>query len=62
MSSYINIPIFFILYFGYKVAKRTNIIPLDEIPIRHFLAIAEHEEKEELKPSKAWNWLTILWS
>lgn len=34
VSSYINIPLFAILYFGYKFIKKTKIIALEDIPIQ----------------------------
>ncbi|ERT00433.1 hypothetical protein HMPREF1624_03804 [Sporothrix schenckii ATCC 58251] len=62
ISSYINVPIFLALYFSYKFIRKSKIIPLSEIPIGHFLDIAENEEaEEEKKPNKAWRWLTLLW-
>jgi amino acid transporter len=39
VSSYLNIPLFFVVYFGYKLVKKTKIIPLTEIPIKNFIAI-----------------------
>jgi len=37
ISSYVNIPIFIILYLGFKFIKKTKIVPLAEIPIHHFV-------------------------
>lgn len=34
VSSYINIPLFAILYFGYKFIKKTSIVALKDIPIQ----------------------------
>ncbi len=66
ISSYINIPIFIVLYFGYKFTQHSKIIPLDQIPVRHFLDMAqkEEEEKEDFSAQhrNKWSWLTILWS
>ncbi|KAI1264963.1 amino acid permease/ SLC12A domain-containing protein [Xylariaceae sp. FL1019] len=65
ISSYINIPIFIALYFGFKVVKRSKILSLDEVPVRHFLDIAQREEAAEEVDDGAkrkWAWLTILWS
>ncbi|KAF3404992.1 Dicarboxylic amino acid permease [Talaromyces pinophilus] len=61
VSTYINIPIFFMLYFGYKFIRGSQIITLSEIPIEHFLVIAEQEERETEKASTRWRWLTFLW-
>ncbi|KAI0910125.1 amino acid permease/ SLC12A domain-containing protein [Ustulina deusta] len=66
ISSYINIPIFIVLYFGYKFTQRSKIIPLDQIPVRHFLDMAQKEEEEKedfsARHRNKWSWLTILWS
>lgn len=37
VSAYFNIPLIFVLYFGYKFAKKTKIVSLEEMPIRPFL-------------------------
>ena len=62
VSSYINIPIFIILYFTYKFIKKTKIIPLSEIPIRHFIDIANANPEPSTKPVVGWRRLNILWS
>lgn len=62
VSSYINIPIFAILYFGYKFWKKTKIIPLAEIPIQHFIDIANANPEDPAKPVVGWRRLNILWS
>lgn len=62
VSSYINIPIIFILYFGYKFTKKTKIISLQEMPIRHFIDIANANPEPEPTPKKGWHKLNILWS
>lgn len=62
VSSYINIPLVLILYFGYKYRKDTGIVPLSDIPIQKFIDIAnENPEPEEEKVS-GWRRLNILWS
>ncbi|KAE8448125.1 hypothetical protein EG329_009890 [Mollisiaceae sp. DMI_Dod_QoI] len=61
VSSYINIPIFFILYFGYKFIRKTKIIPLDEIPIRHFIAIANANPEPPAKIKTGLHKFNILW-
>jgi amino acid transporter len=62
ISSYINIPIFAILYFSYKFWKKTKIIPLSEIPIRHFIDIANANPEPPAKPVVGWRRFNILWS
>ncbi|KUJ11797.1 uncharacterized protein LY89DRAFT_699848 [Mollisia scopiformis] len=61
VSSYINIPIFFILYFGYKFVKKTKIIPLGEIPIRHFIDVANANPEPPAKPVTGLRRFNILW-
>ncbi|CAI7594918.1 unnamed protein product [Penicillium bialowiezense] len=61
VSSYFNIPLIFILYFGYKFWKKTRLVPLDEIPIRGFLQLA-NESPETIPPqTTGWRKLNILW-
>lgn len=62
VSSYINIPIILCLYFGYKFAKKTKIIPLEDIPIRHFIDIANANPEPPAKPVTGLRRLNILWS
>lgn len=61
ISSYINIVIILVLYFGYKVVKRTKIVPLKEIPIRHFIEIANANPEPIPPPKKGLRKLNILW-
>lgn len=61
ISSYIDIPIFFGLYFGFKLTKRTRFIPLEEIPIRRFIDIANANPEPVVPPKKGWRKLNILW-
>lgn len=62
ISSYINLPIFAILYFGYKFIKKTKIVPLKEMPIRPFLKLmADNPEPEPIRPSGLGK-LNILWA
>ncbi|RFU30926.1 hypothetical protein B7463_g5407, partial [Scytalidium lignicola] len=62
VSSYINIPIIFVLYFGYKLIKKTKIVPLSELPIRHFLDIANANPEPPAVPQTGWRRFNILWS
>ena len=50
------------LYLGYKFVKKTKIIPLAEIPIRHFIAIANANPETPTKPVIGWRRFNILWS
>jgi amino acid permease len=45
VSSYINIPVILHFYFGFKFWKKTKIITLSEIPIQHFIDIANENSE-----------------
>ncbi|PQE14207.1 Dicarboxylic amino acid permease protein [Rutstroemia sp. NJR-2017a BVV2] len=62
VSSYINIPVFLLLYFGFKYWKGTKIIRLEDIPIRHFIEIADANPEPEVEKLVGWKRLNILWS
>ncbi|KAJ5743209.1 hypothetical protein N7533_010311 [Penicillium manginii] len=64
ISSYINIPIILVLYFGYKLWKKTTIRPLETIPISGFVQfyLCQEYPKPEPKPTKGLKKLKILWS
>ncbi|KAK6579854.1 hypothetical protein PZA11_007562 [Diplocarpon coronariae] len=61
VSSYINIPLFAILYFGYKLIKKTKIVALEDIPIRGFIALANADPEEKLGPKTGLSRLNVLW-
>ena len=60
VSSYFNIPLILVLYFGYKFWRKTKLVSLEEMPIRGFLAVAE-ANPEDVPPTKGWKRLNILW-
>ncbi|KAK4546103.1 hypothetical protein LTR36_002240 [Oleoguttula mirabilis] len=62
VSSYINIPIILILYFGYKWATGSKLVPLDTAPIMRFIEIAEQNPEPPPKPVTGLRRLNILWS
>ncbi|KAJ6033954.1 uncharacterized protein N7446_007750 [Penicillium canescens] len=62
ISSYINIPLFLILYFGYKFIRKTKIIPLEDIPIQPFIDIANRNPEPQPKLKKGLHKLNILWN
>ncbi|KAK4497864.1 hypothetical protein PRZ48_010519 [Zasmidium cellare] len=62
VSSYINIPIIFVLYFGFKFIKKTKIIPLDQVPVMKFIEIADNNPEPPAKPVTGWRRFNILWS
>lgn len=62
VSSYINIPVVILAYFGWKFAKKTKIVSLEEMPIQHFIDIADASpEPPAVKPT-GWRKLNIFWS
>ncbi|KAF1345759.1 amino acid permease/ SLC12A domain-containing protein [Delphinella strobiligena] len=61
VSSYLNIPLILIFYFGYKFWKKTKIIPLHEIPIRGFIEVWHQNPEPEPKPKKGLAKLNVLW-
>ena len=62
VSSYINIPIFLGLYFGYKFWKKTNLVPLADAPIMSYIEVAERNPEPPPKPKTGLRKLNILWS
>lgn len=62
VSSYINIPLFMILYFGYKYFCKTKIIPLEDIPIQPFIDLANRNPEPLPKPLTGFNKLQFLWN
>jgi amino acid transporter len=62
ISSYLNIPLILIFYFGYKFWKKTTIVPLEDIPIRGFIEIYQNNPEPEPKIKKGLHKFNILWS
>lgn len=62
VSSYINIPIIFLLYFGYKFIRKTKLVSLSEMPIRQFMDIARDNPEAPLPRPTGWRRFNILWS
>lgn len=62
VSSYFNLPLVLTLYFGYKIFRKTKVVPLDEMPIRHFITIANNNPEPPEAPVRGWRRLNILWS
>ncbi|WVR04906.1 hypothetical protein IAU60_001918 [Kwoniella sp. DSM 27419] len=61
-SSYFGIMFMIIFYFGYKVVKKSKIVPLNDVPIAPFIAIANANPEPEPKPSKgALSWFGKFW-
>lgn len=62
VSSYFNIPLIFALYFGCKFWRKTRLVPLEGIPIREFLHIANENPEPIPSPATGWRKLNILWA
>ncbi|KAJ8068958.1 hypothetical protein OCU04_002639 [Sclerotinia nivalis] len=62
VSSYLNIPLILILFFGYKFYAKTKMVSLEEMPIRGFIEIYQQNPEPEEKPKKGLRRLNILWS
>ncbi|KAJ6179236.1 hypothetical protein N7519_009697 [Penicillium mononematosum] len=62
VSSYINIPLFLILYFAYKFVRKTKIVPLEDIPIQPFIDIANRNPEPQLKRKEGLHRLNVLWN
>lgn len=55
-------PIIAALYFGFKFVKKTNIIPLEEVPVMKYIEIADNNPEPPAEPVVGWRRLNILWS
>lgn len=62
VSSYINIPIIFALYFGYKLVTNSKIVSLQDVPGLRYLEIAEKYPEAPPKPKTGIRRFNILWS
>ncbi|PBK94220.1 hypothetical protein ARMGADRAFT_1029375 [Armillaria gallica] len=61
-SAYFNIPLIFALYFGHKFITKSKLVPLDEMPIRRYIEIANKNPEPPAKPVKGLKRLNLLWS
>ncbi|KAG5634833.1 hypothetical protein H0H81_000562 [Sphagnurus paluster] len=61
LTSYINIPIFAVLYIGYKVYKRTKIWQPEEMDFVTGIPTLEETDAPKIPPKNGWekfaNWL-----
>ncbi|PVH86559.1 putative amino acid permease [Cadophora sp. DSE1049] len=62
VSSYINIPIFFILFFSYKYLKKTKIVALEDLPIQGFIDSYIQNPEPAPRPKSRLRKLNFLWS
>ncbi|KAI9641623.1 hypothetical protein NHQ30_009477 [Ciborinia camelliae] len=62
ISSYLNIPLFLVTYFGYKFYAKTKIVSLEEMPIRPFIEIYQQNPEPEEEPRTGFSRFNILWS
>ncbi|KAI9731238.1 MAG: hypothetical protein M1834_005431 [Cirrosporium novae-zelandiae] len=61
VSAYFNIPLIFVLYFGYKWTKKSKVVPLEELPIRKYIEIARLNPEPPPQPKKGWRKFNFLW-
>ncbi|KAJ5992861.1 hypothetical protein N7451_008585 [Penicillium sp. IBT 35674x] len=62
VSSYLDIPLVLLAYGGYKLNRRTKIIPLQMVPLRQALDEAENDpENVPIKKETIWAKINILW-
>lgn len=61
ISSYMNIPILIILYFGYKFIKKSKIIALEDIPIQKYIDIADANPEAPEPVKTGWHKYNFLW-
>lgn len=61
-SSYFNIPLILVLYFGGKFWMKSSIVKLEDLPIRHFIKIWRENPEPEEKPKTGLQKYNILWS
>jgi hypothetical protein len=61
-SSYFSIMFFVVLYFGYKIYGKTKIVPLSEVPVGQWIALADANPEPEPTPKKGWKgWFARIW-
>lgn len=61
VSSYFNIPLILILFFGYKFIAKSKMIPLDQIPVQKYIDIANANPEPEEEPKVGWHKYNFLW-
>lgn len=61
ISAYLNIPIYIVLYFGYKFIMKSKIVSLEEMPIRQYIDIANNNPETPEAPKVGWHKYNFLW-
>lgn len=62
VSSYINIPLVLIFYFGFKFWKKTKIVKLEDVPLRNLIEVWRANPETVDAPKTGLRRLNILWS
>ena len=61
-SSYFAIPFMVITYFGYKFFGKTRIVPLSEVPVGQWIALADANPEPPATPKTGWKgWFARFW-
>jgi amino acid transporter len=51
-----------IFYFGWKLVKKTKMVPLDQVPVSQFIRIADANPEPEPTVKKGpWAWFGRFW-
>lgn len=62
VSTYLNLPLILVVYFGYKFWKKTKIIALKDIPIRPFIDNYQRNPEPGPTPKRGWKKVNFLWN
>lgn len=62
VSTYLNLPLILVVYFGYKLWMKSKIIALKDIPIRPFIDSYGRNPEPEPAPKHGWKRVNFLWN
>ena len=60
LTAYINLPIFVLMYFGWKIVKKTKIWKPEEMDFITGIPSLEETELEEVPPRNVWEKITAV--
>lgn len=61
-TDYFIIPLFFVLYFGWKLLKKTKLLKPEEVDLASLFRDVEENPEPPYEPLRGWRWLTLLWA